>query len=257
MTALPQTAPRSRRIVATIEARMGSTRLPGKVVLPLGGQPLLQRMVERVRFSACVDAVWVASTVAPADQQIDAALAGSDCPIHHGPIEDITTRLLEVAEAARADVLVQLTGDCPLVDFELIDLCVRHMIVSDSEYCVLGFGNDLPIGLDVRAVTVDALRRSAAASVDPVDRVHGTYFIHRSPDAFRHARVAVPAVLQRPEFRLTVDEPADYALVSRVFDVLYPRNPQFRAADIIDLLDRNPDWAAINRDVRQKTAEEG
>lgn len=236
---------------------MAATRLPGKVLLPLAGEPAIIRMVERVRRSRTLHDVWIASTEAPADRAIAMTAERIGCPVHRGPIEDITLRLLQTAEKAKADVLVQLTGDCPLIDGALVDICVEHMMAANAEYCVLGFGSDLPIGLDVRAVSVDALRRSAEASSDPIDRVHGTYFIHQHPELYRHAHAAVPEFLRRPEFRLTVDEPEDYELVRRIFDTLFPSKPDFGAADIVALLDKNPDWADINRSVRQKKAEEG
>lgn len=235
---------------------MAATRLPGKVLLPLAGEPAIVRMVERVRRSRTLDAVWIASTESSADRVIEMTAGKIGCPVHRGPVEDITARLLQTAEKAGADILVQLTGDCPLIDGETIDLCVEHMLNSAAEYCVLGFDQSLPIGLDVRAVAVDALRRSAASD-SPVDRVHGTYFIHRNPHLFKHVHAPVPPHLRRPEFRLTVDEPEDYELVSLIFDTLFPSNPLFKPADVLALLDQYPEWAKINQSVRQKHAEEG
>ena len=102
-----------------------------------------------------------------------------------------------------------------------------------------------------------ALRRSADLSDDAIDRVHGSYFIHRRPDLFAHVACHAPPPLRRPEFRLTVDEPADYELVRRLFDSLYPVNPAFGAGEIIAQLDAHPDWGRLNAAVTQKTPAEG
>jgi spore coat polysaccharide biosynthesis protein SpsF len=231
-------------------------------MLPLAGAPALARMCERVGRSRYLDGLVVATTVAPPDRVIADLCARIACPCHRGPVDDITTRLLEAAAAMDADVLVQLTGDCPLVDPAMIDDALTQLLETGADYASGALprpdqGGGFPLGLEVRALRVAALRRSAELSDDPIDRVHGSYFIHRRPDLFRHVACHAPPLLRRPELRLTVDEPADYELVRRIFDGLYPVNPAFGAAEIIALLDRHPDWLRLNAAVTQKTPEQG
>jgi spore coat polysaccharide biosynthesis protein SpsF len=244
------------RIIATIEARMSATRLPGKVMFPLAGAPMLQRLVERVRRAKLIEEVVVASTVSPPDEVIADLCERIDCRVHRGSVEDITQRLLNAAEGA--DVVVQLTGDCPLIDPEHVDETVSRLLQAKADYASNSLhGCTFPLGFDVRAFTMEALRRSADLSDDPVDRVHGSYFIHRNPQLFRLIGWNAPSELRWPELRLTVDEPADYELVRRVFDHLYPVQPNFGATEVVTLLRQRPDWVAINSAVRQKAPVEG
>jgi spore coat polysaccharide biosynthesis protein SpsF len=243
-------------VTATIEARMAATRLPGKVMLPLAGAAMLERLVERVRHSRRVDDIVVATTESPPDAVIAELCTRIDCRVHRGPVEDITRRLLGAAPSS--DVIVQITGDCPLIDPAHIDETVRLLAETGADYA----SNSLdactfPLGLDVRCFKTQALRRSAELTDNPIDRVHGGYFIRRNPQLFRLVGWDAPAELRWPELRLTVDEPADYELVRRVFDTLYPRHPVFGAAEIVELLRARPDWVLLNRDVRQKAPSEG
>jgi spore coat polysaccharide biosynthesis protein SpsF len=244
------------RTIVTIEARMAATRLPGKVMLPLAGAPMLERLVERVRRAKRVDDVVVATTISAADKVIVDLCGRIGCRVHRGSIEDITQRLLEAAQAA--DTVVQLTGDCPLIDPGHIDRTVRLLIEEDADYAANNLkGCTFPIGFDVRAFTMDALHRAAVMSDDPIDRVHGSFFICRNPALFRLAGWEAPRELHWPELRLTVDEPADYELVRCVFEALYPHRPDFDTGDVVALLRQRPDWVRLNSTVRQKAIAEG
>jgi spore coat polysaccharide biosynthesis protein SpsF len=244
------------RVVATIEARMSASRLPGKVMLPLAGAPLLERLIERLRRSRKVDEIVVATTIEAPDAAIADLCNRINCRVYRGPVEDITQRLL--GAAAGADIVVQITGDCPLIDPVHVDETVRLLCESKADYASNGLhANTFPLGLDVRCFTAEALRRSAELSSDPTDRIHGSYFIYRNPDLFRLVGWKAPADLHWPELRLTVDEPADYELVRRVFEALYPVNSSFSAADVLKLLRQRPEWVLLNSAVRQKHPDEG
>jgi spore coat polysaccharide biosynthesis protein SpsF len=250
-------AVRRPKVVATIEARMAASRLPGKVLLPAVGRTLLELMVERVRRSRSVDEVVVATTVHPPDRAIIDLCRRIGCPAHAGPVEDIAERLSGAVRAAGGDVVVQLTGDCPLVDPDHIDRTVELLIGGDFDYAGNNLDGGFSIGFDVRAFTLAALDRAMTLSDDPIDRVHGSYFIHRRPDLFRHGSWTAEGAARRPDLRLTVDEPGDYELIRRVFEALTPTKPAFDAMDVVNLMDANPDWRALNQAVRQKTADEG
>ncbi len=243
-------------VVATIEARMASSRLPGKVMLPLAGQAMLARLVERVRRSRVVDDIVVATTVSSPDVVIADLCERIGCRVHCGQVEDVSQRLFDAARGA--SVIVQLTGDCPLIDPGQIDETVRLLIDQNADYASNSLdGPSFPVGLDVRAFTVAALRRSMELSSDPVDRVHGSYFIARRADLFRLVGWRAPTDMHWPELRLTVDEPADYELVRRIFETFYPENPHFSACDVITWLRARPDWVLLNSAVRQKVPAEG
>lgn len=236
---------------------MGASRLPGKVMLPLEGAPLLERMIERVRRSGYVDAVVVATTQHPADQVIADLCARIDCACHSGPERDVTERLIGAAASCGGELIVQLTGDCPLVDPAHIDRTIETFYASACDYAANNLTPTLPLGLDVRAFRTATLREVARLTDDPVDRVHGSYFIARNPERYRLTGWQAEDDMRWPELRLTVDEPADYELVRRIFEVLYPENPAFTARDVVALMRARPDLARLNAAVRQKTAAEG
>lgn len=244
------------KVVATIEARMSASRLPGKMMLPLAGATMLERLVERLARARCLDRIVVASTVAPPDEVIEMLCRRRGIAVHRGPVEDIAVRILEAA--GDADVIVQITGDCPLVDPDHVDRAVALLQSEGADYVSNSLtGCTFPIGFDVRCFTRAALEKTIAMTGDPVDRVHGSYFIYRRPDLFRLAGWDAPPDMHWPQLRLTVDEPADYEVVRRIYDELYPKNSAFTAADVIALMRARPEWAALNSAVQQKAPQQG
>jgi spore coat polysaccharide biosynthesis protein SpsF len=244
------------RVVVTVEGRIASSRLPGKILYPLAGVPMLEQIVRRARRAERVHEVVVATTTNAADQVVVDLCHRISCRVHQGSVEDISERIR--GAAGDASIIVQITGDCPLVDPALIDRAVELLIENKADYV----SNSLhectyPIGFDVRVFTAEALRRSMDLSDDLIDRVHGSYFIARHPDLFKHVGWDAPEDLRYPELRVTVDEPADYELIHKIFAELYPRNPAFSTADVIALIHQHPDWVRINAAVQQKQVEEG
>lgn len=245
-----------RRVIATIEGRIASTRLPGKILYPLAGVPMIGQIAQRVRRAQKVDEVVIATTDAPADQVVVDLGQRLGIRVHRGSVEDISERLLGAATGA--DIVVQITGDCPLVDPKLVDRAIELLEQEQADYV----SNSLhtctyPIGFDVRAFTMEALLRSMSLSNDPIDRVHGSYFIARRPDLFRHVGWDAPPALRYEGLRLTVDEPADYELVYRIYDELAYQNPEFGVTEVIALMRKNPAWVQINAAIQQKQVEEG
>lgn len=235
---------------------MSASRLPGKMMLPLAGATMLERLVERLGRAKSLDAITVASTVAPPDAVIADLCERRGICVHRGPVEDIATRILEAA--GDADVIVQITGDCPLVDPDHVDRTVALLLDQKADYASNSLeGCTFPIGFDVRCFTRAALEKTLDLTDDPVDRVHGSYFIYRRPDLFKLVGWDAPADMHWPELRLTVDEPADYEVVRRVYDALYLANPAFKAADVVALMRSKPDWVALNSTVQQKAPEQG
>lgn len=245
-----------RRVIATIEGRIASTRLPGKILYPLAGIPMIGQIAQRVARARRVDEVVIATTISPADQVVADLGRRLGIRIHRGQVDDVSERLR--GAAAGADIVVQITGDCPLVDPDLVDTAVELLEREQAEYVSNSLHScTYPIGFDVRAFTMEALMRSMALSSDPIDRVHGSYFIARRPDLFRHVGWDAPPELRYEGLRLTVDEPADYELVVRIYEALAPLCPHFGVADVIALVRQHPEWATINAAVQQKQVGEG
>lgn len=246
----------NRKFVAIVEARMGSSRLPGKVMLDLAGAPLLARMVERVRRSGRVAETVVATTVNDSDDIIAGLCADMGCPVFRGSENDMLDRLLCAAKAHEADVIVQLTGDCPLIDPAHIDRTIELFEETGADYACNNIPPSLPIGFDVRLFPTAVLEEVGRLTDDPIDRVHGSYYIYTHPERFSVVGWQAEADMWK-ELRLTVDEYLDYKLVRQVFEALYPANPNFSAEDVVAWMRARPELARVNASVRQKRPEEG
>lgn len=247
------------KIVATIEARMASSRLPGKILLPLAGEPALLRMVERVRRSSRLNTVVVATTVDATDDPVADLCGKAGIPFYRGSRDDVLSRVLKTAESAQADLIVELTGDCPLIDPVLIDAMIGFYLAGDFEYVYNRLHPGYPDGLDVQVFSMDALARIDILARDPVDRTHVSSYFYREPGRYR---VGGPKLAESdeeywPELAITLDEEGDYRLLARIFAELYPALPEFRTRDVLRLLRANPDWLALNKNVRRKELHEG
>lgn len=240
------------RIVATIEARMGSTRLPGKVLKPAVGKPMLELMIERLRRVPSLDGIVIATTVNAADQPIAdlARRLGVGC--HRGSEEDITARLLGAAEEHAIDVLVETTGDCPLIDPAIVERCIQAYRDSGVDYVSNVLERTYPIGMDTQVFSAAVLADVARRTNDPVEREHGSLFIYRHPELYSLKNVTAPAAFTEPKLRLTLDTPEDYALITGVFAELYPADPTFDLAAIMALLDAHPEYRALNAEVKHR-----
>jgi spore coat polysaccharide biosynthesis protein SpsF len=247
------------KTVATIEARMSSSRLPGKVLMPLAGEPALFRMVERVRRSRRVDEVVVATTVDPSDEPIVSLCAKAGIACHRGSLEDVLARVLDAARSAKADWIVELTGDCPLIDPAHIDAMIALYATGGYDYVYNRLNPGLPDGFDVQVFSVAALARVDTLTQDPIDRVHVSSYFRREPGMFRVGGPVLPPsdAEHWPGLAVTLDEEGDYRLLARIFETLQPARPDFGARDVLRLLREHPDWLSLNADVRRKELHEG
>jgi spore coat polysaccharide biosynthesis protein SpsF len=237
------------RTVAIIQARMGSTRLPGKVLLPLLGRPILSRVVERTARAGLVDEVVVATTVDPSDDPIVNLAVDEGWAVERGSENDLLDRYVRTARAHKADIVVRITSDCPLIDPTLIDQTIDAFVDGRGGYA----SNTLeprtyPRGLDVEVVAREALEQAWRDDADPASREHVTPFLYRNPERFRLVRVSSPD--DQSAHRWCVDTSEDYELVRRIYDAL-PRD-DFTWRQALEVVDSHPLWASINRNVVQK-----
>lgn len=240
--------------MAIIQARTGSTRLPGKVLRPILGLPILARVVDRVRRARTVDEVVVATTGLAADDSIEALCRASGWPVVRGSETDLLDRYVVAARAHAAAVVVRITSDCPLIDPALIDDVVAAHRSGGADYA----SNSLeprtyPRGLDVEAVSLAALERAWAEDTDPASREHATPYIYRHPGIFSLLRV--PADEDHSAQRWCVDTAEDLELVQRIYQAI--GHDEFGWRDALNVVRQHPEWAAINRDVVQKAVPPG
>lgn len=239
------------KTVAIIQARMGSTRLPGKVMLDLAGQPMLARDVNRVRRARTVNEVVVATTMKPDDDTIADLCAARDWPCFRGDEQDVLDRYYRAAAERKAEAIVRITSDCPLIDPAVIDLVVdeftRHQPEADYVSNVIPH-RTFPRGLDTEVFSFAALERAWREDRDPAWREHVTPYIYRNPDLFRIACVTDDG--DYSHLRWTVDTPEDFEFVQRIYD--HFGSDEFSWRDVLTLLVSRPDLIDINQHIEQK-----
>lgn len=238
--------------VAIIQARMGSSRLPGKVLLSLGNKPMLKQVVERVRLAKTLDDVIVATTISKPDQQLVDFCAAQKIPCVKGSELDVLDRYYEAALNTKPGVIVRITSDCPFIDPDVIDLAVEELLASGSDYVSNAFVRTYPRGLDCEAFTFHALERAWKEAKKEYERVHVTPFFYQNPDLFRIK--AVCDAEDNQNLRLTVDTPEDFEFAQKL-QVLLPES--FRLKDILRILRQHPDLLEINKSIVQKSLHEG
>jgi spore coat polysaccharide biosynthesis protein SpsF (cytidylyltransferase family) len=217
--------------MAVLQARMGSARFPGKVLSPLAGAPMLQRLAERIIRSSRIAGLVVATTSRPLDDAIEQLCREHQFDCFRGDEHDVLGRFLAALKGRDADVLVRLTGDNPFVDGILIDYCIE-VFESQPEpiiYASTADSRSFPTGLAVELVRIPALRQ-AARSVAPADREHVTWFVRRQPERFQS--LAIETTSDLSDQPLTIDTPADYERLKPLFEKLYEANPTFSYLDV-------------------------
>ena len=217
--------------VAILQARMSSTRLPGKVMKPLAGRPMIERQLERLRRCVTLQRIIVATSLEASDDPLAAHLGALGIDVFRGSLTDVLDRYVAAARAFKiAGQVVRLTADCPLADPEVIDACVRLHAELGVDYCSNGRRRTFPHGLDVEAFDLDALLVAHREATDPYDREHVTPFLYRNPDRFTQGELV--QARDESHLRWTVDTPEDFAFVERVYAALYPAKPDFTSDDV-------------------------
>ncbi len=242
------------KVVAIIQARMGSTRLPGKVLAEVGGRSMLYRVCNRVGRAALVDQVVVATTLGPDDEQIVAECGRMRVSCFRGSAEDVLDRYHKAAGAYQADVVVRITADCPLIDPHVIDLVVCAFLQRRPDYASNTLRRTWPRGLDTEVMTASALARACREAGRPYQRTHVTPYIYRHPRSFRLLPVTGPEDLGCN--RWTVDWPEDLDFVRAVYRRLAAEET-LSWRRVQRLLVREPALAELNRHVRQRLFVEG
>lgn len=239
----------SAKVCAIIQGRMGSSRLPGKVLKPILEKPMLIRMVERVSCAHLLNEIIIATTDSDMDEEIVDVCKKNGLSYFCGSEDDVLDRYYQTARTFGTDVIVRLTADLPLIDPAVIDYVVNEFLTGEYDYVANTepLPSTYPDGMDVMVFSFKALKQAWHEAVKPSDREHVTFYFWNHPEKFRIHRVKHDP--DWSEYRLTVDYPEDFELVKAVFENLYPNNPFFTLKDIVGFLESNPNIKKLNRHI--------
>lgn len=240
------------KIVSTIEARMTSSRLPGKPLLEAAGRPMLEHLVRRLQAVPSIDEIVLATTVNAADQPLVDLAAELGIKAFRGSEDDVMLRVMEAARSADADIIVEITGDCPVIDPEIIEQAIRTFNAHDADYVSNAVVRCYPDGMDVQVFSLDTLIKSAAMTDSALDHEHVTLHIRENPKIFSQIHLIAPPEQTWPDLGVTLDERSDYLLLKNLIEHFNTENPLFSCLDAIRYLRQNPDMLDLNKGVVRK-----
>lgn len=240
------------KIVATIEARMKSSRLPGKVLLKVLGKSMIEHLINRLKQVPSLNEIVIATTINKEDDRLEFLAKKLEVMCYRGSEEDVMARVIEAGDSCNADIIVEITGDCPIIDPQIIEQAIRIFKFNNADYVSNAHIRSYPDGMDVQVFNIKTLKRSSKMTKDPLDHEHVTLHIRNHPDIFSHIHLVAPPKDFWPELGLTLDEQKDYELLKKIMEYFGLDNPYFSCSEVIHLLKGAPEWAAINSDVIRK-----
>lgn len=232
----------TRKAIAIIQARMGSSRLPGKVLLPLGGRPVIGHVVHRARAIRGVSRVVVATSNENGDDVIASWCQENSVDVFRGSEKDLVARYFRCAEEFGAEVVVRITADCPLIDPEVSSAVLAGFLESGVDYARLGEG--FPDGFDTQVFSFECLRAVFREARDPFDREHVGPYVERNESQFSRFDLESPA--DNGLLRVTLDFPEDYRVISAIVDSAAGRVDDLRIDDVVRFLEQNPSIKVVN-----------
>lgn len=237
---------------AIIEARMTSSRLPGKIVLPVLGRPLLELLIERLKRAQSLDGIIVATTSNPTDDIVEQLTKRIGVGCFRGSEDDVLGRVLGAAKKYHVDVIVEITGDCPLIDPEIVEKLIGIYHTGNYDYVSNVLKTTYPVGMDTQIFSTAVLQKVAALTDDPVDHEHVSLYIYEHPELFSLYNVDSDLPEKYQGIRLTLDTREDYELIKTIYESLYPKKPSFILKDILEFLDKREELLNINRHILQR-----
>ena len=238
------------RIVAIIQARMGSTRLPGKILKKVNGRPLLSYQLERLQQSNFISDLVIATTTDEKDDLIVEFCKKNNILWFRGSEEDVLARYYETAKTFNADAIVRITSDCPIIDVQVVNKTIQYFVDNNFDYVSNTVKRTYPRGLDTEVFTFAALEKAYKEAVMEREREHVTAYFYTNADVFKIG--SVQNEVDYSKYRWTVDTEEDFQLIKNIIEKLYNENPKFTLHDTVKLMEANPDWFYINAHIEQK-----
>jgi len=239
------------KIVASIEARMKSSRLPGKVLMQaINGMSMLEFMIHRVKKSQLIDQIIVATTINSKDDPILKVCKKLSINYYRGSEDDVLLRVLNAHKSVNSKIIVELTGDCPLIDPKMIDQTIDIYLNNNFDYVSNSHIRSFPVGVDVQVFSFDILKEISSKTKEPYDRENVSSYIYRSGEYSLKAIIADKELFW-PELRITLDDKGDYYLIKKIIERFYPnRKFEFSLKDIVNYLKKNMKLLELNKDAR-------
>jgi spore coat polysaccharide biosynthesis protein SpsF len=237
------------KITAIIQARMGSTRLPGKVLMDLSGESVLGRVVRRLRRATLIDCIVVATTNRPTDDVIARECSGLQVACFRGSETDVLDRYRQVARWFGAVAIVRITSDCPLIDADLVEETIQAFLSQPADYASNALERTYPRGLDAEVFTIAALERTWRDAREAYEREHVTPYIYEHPELFR--LVSVRGQHDHSKHRWTLDTPEDLHLIRAIY-ARFGNRDNFGWREVLALMEQEPGLAELNSDIMQK-----
>jgi spore coat polysaccharide biosynthesis protein SpsF len=243
------------RVVCSIEARMQSSRLPGKVLAPLRGEAALTRLIRRLRACRLLDDIVLATSNTPADDVLEAWAESHSVKCYRGSEDDVLLRVVEAHRSVRSDVVVEVTGDCVMLDPELVDMAVETFAANDCDVVSNASKRSYPNGMDVQVFRLSDLEHVEATSNDPAVREHVSLYFYEHPDQYRILHLLAPARWHAPDCRLHLDYPEDLRFLNEIYGRLEPDyGDAFGLEEIMSVLRREPHLLDINSHCVERSA---
>ncbi|CAN7181580.1 cytidylyltransferase domain-containing protein [Rossellomorea sp. LjRoot5] len=240
------------RVIAIIQARMGSSRLPGKILKKVMGKTLLEYQLERIQRSTLIDEVIIATTVKESDYPIVELCRNLDIKVYRGSEQDVLARYYEAARMHNGDVIVRLTSDCPLIDPEVIDSVIQMYLdnIGEIDYVSNTLERTFPRGLDTEVFSNKILEEAFNHAKKSIYREHVTSYFYNNPDKYKLLNNFNTD--DQSDHRWTVDTIEDLVLITKILECIYPQKPFFNTADVLDLIKDHKEWKKINSHIEQK-----
>lgn len=231
---------------------MTSKRLPGKVLLDSKGIPLLVHLINRLKKVRNIDAIVLATTLNKQDDVLEKLAIDCKIGFFRGDENDVMGRVLNAGEKYNADVIVEITGDCPIIDHRIVEQVLNTFLINNADFVNNNSIPSYPDGMDTRVFSLNALKKSYGLTTDALDKEHVTLHMKNNPEIFSVINLIAPSELNWPELGLTLDEYQDYILIDKLIQKFYDTNPFFGCDEIINYLKLNPEFVLINKSVIRK-----
>jgi len=243
------------RVVASIEARMGSSRMPGKILVDVCGVPALGRLVRRLRKAKTLDAIVLATSTSPADDAVETWAKTEGVTLYRGSEDDVLNRVVEAQRSQQSDIVVEVTGDCTLLDPQIIDMGVETFLENDADVVCNVRKPSWPLGADLQVFRFEALAEVERTVTDPAVREHVSLYFYEHPEKYRVMHLFAPERWRDPTLRLQLDYEEDLRFIKEMYSRLEPTHGEaFGLEEIMALCKKHPELPEINRHCEERAA---